>query len=173
MAYTPTDEQVQAARTAQEAEDKLLRAMRYHKEGKRLASLRTYHDDYIDYQHKMSLLFDACEFAPEQVRAARLAVLNSGESRDADNARYYPPIARSMAFSTDVADGTSRPSQNINSYGYDGEHRYLDVVYQSSNTIYRYLDVTNEEYEALEAAASKGSHISRHIKSHSFIKVER
>jgi KTSC domain-containing protein len=48
----------------------------------------------------------------------------------------------------------------------------LDIEYKSGN-LYRYLEVTKEEYDELEAASSKGTYINHIIKKHRYIVIRR
>ena len=55
------------------------------------------------------------------------------------------------------------PSTAIRSYSYDAERRELTVRFRPSGD-YVYLDVPPAEYEALNAAPSKGTHVNTAIK---------
>lgn len=59
-------------------------------------------------------------------------------------------------------------SSNVQSIGYDRENRELHVIFGKPSgkpsRLYRYQDVTLEEYEAVMASDSKGSAINSSIK---------
>lgn len=54
-------------------------------------------------------------------------------------------------------------SSNIDSIGYDAGERILEVEFRNGG-VYRYLDVPEEIYTALNESASVGSFLFREIK---------
>ncbi len=54
-------------------------------------------------------------------------------------------------------------STNLISFGYNRILRVLEIEFRSGG-IYRYRDVTNEVFEALVNAESKGRYFSQHIR---------
>ena len=64
-------------------------------------------------------------------------------------------------------------SSSLNSLGYDARKRLLEVEFRNGG-VYRYLDVPEDEYEALKGADSLGRHLNQEIKPfYSVIKVRR
>lgn len=63
-------------------------------------------------------------------------------------------------------------STAIRYYDYEPGTQSLDIEYKSGN-LYRYLEVTKEEYDELEAASSKGTYINHIIKKHRYIVIRR
>jgi hypothetical protein len=53
-------------------------------------------------------------------------------------------------------------SSHVDSYEYNPEKKILTVVFKNGKT-YEYHDVHPHEHAHLELAASKGSHLHRHI----------
>jgi hypothetical protein len=65
------------------------------------------------------------------------------------------------------------PSTSLRDIVYDPVGRTLDVTFIASGKRYRYFDVSEDEYEALRRAFSKGSHFNRQIKpSHRFARLD-
>lgn len=54
-------------------------------------------------------------------------------------------------------------SSSLNSLGYDARKRLLEVEFRNGG-VYRYLDVPQDEFEALKGADSVGRHLNREIK---------
>lgn len=54
-------------------------------------------------------------------------------------------------------------SGNLDSYGYDAATMTLEVAFLNGG-VYRYRQVPIAEFEALEAAASKGSFLYHHVR---------
>lgn len=44
--------------------------------------------------------------------------------------------------------------------GYDPQRRELEIEYRANGDVYKYFDVTLEEYEAFLAAESKGEYLN-------------
>ncbi|HEU4559913.1 MAG TPA: KTSC domain-containing protein [Longimicrobium sp.] len=64
-------------------------------------------------------------------------------------------------------------SSSLNSLGYDARKRLLEVEFRNGG-VYRYLDVPEDEFEALKHADSLGRHLNQEIKPfYSVIKVRR
>lgn len=62
-------------------------------------------------------------------------------------------------------------SSSLNSLGYDARKRLLEVEFRNGG-VYRYLDVPQDEFEALKGADSVGRHLNQEIKPfYSVIKV--
>ena len=69
---------------------------------------------------------------------------------------------------------TAVDSTAIRSMGYDASRRELDVEFRESGDVYRYLDVSPDEYAEFVAAESKGTHLNQVIKvRHRFIAMKR
>lgn len=63
-------------------------------------------------------------------------------------------------------------SSNVASVGYDPETRELEVAFKGGDSLYRYLNVSPEEYAALMSSASIGGYINAVIKPrHTYEKV--
>ncbi len=56
------------------------------------------------------------------------------------------------------------PSTALRDIAYDPEARTLDVTFIASGRRYRYFEVTLDEYDALQHAASKGAHFNTVLK---------
>lgn len=64
-------------------------------------------------------------------------------------------------------------SSSLNSLGYDAHKRLLEVEFRNGG-VYRYLDVPEDEYDALKHADSVGRHLNREIKPfYSVVKVRK
>jgi len=62
-------------------------------------------------------------------------------------------------------------SSSLSSVGYDARKRLLEVEFRNGG-VYRYLDVPEDEYQALKGAGSLGRHLNHEIKPfYSVIKV--
>lgn len=175
MAYAPTDKQVEAARRAQVAEDAYIR---FYQDW--ISVMGTYSgrhkstqagDLWNTYVHMLAELYDMCEYAVEQVHASRAVALVPVVD-PVEQAKNHPPVARHLAMGYD-AEGNKVPSSNIHSYGYNARLRFVDIMFTSSERfLYRYLDVSQAEYDSLELAASKGKYINQYIKKHQCIKID-
>ena len=65
------------------------------------------------------------------------------------------------------------PSTSLRDIVYDPVGRSLDVTFIASGKRYRYFDVSQDEYESLQRAFSKGGHFNRQIKpSHRFVRLD-
>jgi len=56
------------------------------------------------------------------------------------------------------------PSSVISAMFYDERKRTLTVVYSGKRGVYRYHDVTPQEYAAFRASPSKGNHLNQVFK---------
>ena len=64
-------------------------------------------------------------------------------------------------------------SSSLSSLGYDARKRLLEVEFRNGG-VYRYLDVPEDEFEALKDADSVGRHLNREIKPfYSVVKVRK
>ena len=64
-------------------------------------------------------------------------------------------------------------SSSVASAGYDAAARVLEVEFRNGG-VYRYLDVPQDEFDALKVADSVGRHLNQEIKPfYSVIKVRR
>lgn len=57
------------------------------------------------------------------------------------------------------------PSSVISSIHYDAARRALTIVYRAQRGVYRYYDVSPEEYEAFRTAPSKGIYLNQTFKA--------
>jgi hypothetical protein len=57
------------------------------------------------------------------------------------------------------------PSSVISSMHYDSGARTLTIVYRGKRGIYRYYDVSPEEFDAFRAAPSKGTYLNQIFKA--------
>ena len=64
------------------------------------------------------------------------------------------------------------PSTVIKSFSYDPRKHLLKITFISGKK-YGYLNVAEENYEALKSASSKGEYFNKHIKNqHEFRKLD-
>lgn len=76
-----------------------------------------------------------------------------------------------------IDSGTARPDQgarrmhrtpvnssSVKSVGYDFERRTLEIEFNSSGFVYRYLDVPQYIFTEIMSTPSVGSYVSRHVK---------
>lgn len=59
-------------------------------------------------------------------------------------------------------------SSVIASMGYDPERCELEIEYRATGDVYKYFDVTLEEYETFLAAESKGKYLNKVFKSREY-----
>ena len=67
------------------------------------------------------------------------------------------------------------PSSVISALRYDGPSRTLTVIYRHGKGVYRYFDVSEETWQAFQAADSKGTYLNvvfKHL-GHRYEKVTR
>lgn len=57
------------------------------------------------------------------------------------------------------------PSSVISSMHFDAAHRTLTIVYRGKRGIYRYYDVSSDEYAEFCAAYSKGTYLNQTFKA--------
>lgn len=57
------------------------------------------------------------------------------------------------------------PSSVISAMYYDSSRRALTIVYRANRGIYRYYDVSPEEYEAFRSAPSRGTYLNQTFKA--------
>lgn len=57
------------------------------------------------------------------------------------------------------------PSSVISSLHYDAAQRTLTIVYRARRGVYRYYDVSQDEYDAFRAAPSKGTYLNQVFKA--------
>jgi hypothetical protein len=57
------------------------------------------------------------------------------------------------------------PSSVISAMYYDAARRTLTIVYRARRGIYRYYDVSPEEYEEFRSAPSKGTYLNQTFKA--------
>jgi hypothetical protein len=106
-------------------------------------------------------LFEKCSYAPEQVKAARLAALQPAPELTAvEKAAQFPLLPRTILPLN--ADGVL--SSNVNSAGWCSPEEYLDVEFNGSGSVYRYVGVPQHIYEEWLRSESKGSFFGFHIK---------
>ncbi|HLJ86537.1 MAG TPA: KTSC domain-containing protein [Candidatus Angelobacter sp.] len=55
-------------------------------------------------------------------------------------------------------------SITILSMGYNPSERVLELEYRDTGDVYQYLEVPLEEYEAFQAAESKGTYLNKEFK---------
>ncbi|MFB5946487.1 KTSC domain-containing protein [Albibacterium profundi] len=64
------------------------------------------------------------------------------------------------------------PSSVIDTISYDQSNAILKIRFQSGS-VYEYMDVKKETYDAMRAAFSKGTFFNRHIKDkYEFSRIE-
>jgi hypothetical protein len=66
-------------------------------------------------------------------------------------------------------------SSSIAAIGYDSERRELEIEFRQSGDVYKYFDVSPEEYQAFMSDESKGQYLNRVFKArqHQYIRVSQ
>ena len=57
------------------------------------------------------------------------------------------------------------PSSVISSMHYDAARRTLTIVYRAKRGVYRYYDISPDEYAEFSAASSKGTYLNQTFKA--------